>query len=474
MGIGEVENFQTLFKRLDSQTRLEFVAALYTARGWNTQLEGGSVVATQDGETRQITILQPPRFGTFALPDTDVIVVTEANDTIHTKAENAGIDYKTPSDLQRLLLYGINREAAVDIFEAHFDRPLSVINTDSGVDEKIGSLSRFVSSLDLSIRQVSLMVIVLALIAVLLSGVGLQPASEPVTVPPESNQTYTPGHVGAIGGEREYPPGLGPEGIENSGKLTVAHFQYLTNRSFAYRISATGPQHAPFLFGLTSWNATVKIENRTTYRFWRHSLAPYGFRVEQRSTINGDNVTVWEPIRNPSAYNDTEQESLTKEAYANRTVLVSRTQVRDRVEYRYISNSSGGPRTRGVADRSLSVRYYLESFLWTNKSSIRCIETTNTGSCLTYRVEATGEPMELRGDVGDYRAIAVVESTGFIRKLTVQYTIPQRDNPEKQVQVRFQLNYTSVGDETVLITPPEWLDTARNQTERTDTETPNE
>lgn len=474
MSFGDAELFRTLLKRLDTQARQEFIAALYAERGWNTRLEDGFVVATRDGQTRQIAIIQPTRFGTSALPDADVIVVTEAIDTIRTNAENADIDFETPRDLQNLLLYGLARENAADIFEAHFDRPLSVIESNSGADGKTPRLSTTLPSLDLTARQVGLLVGVLIVVAGLFIGAGLQPGSESPTVPPESNQTYTPGHVGAIGGEREYPPGLGPEGIENSGKLTVAHFQYLANRSAKYRISATGPQHALFMYGSTSWNATVQIENRTTYRFWRYSVAPYGFRAEQRSTTDGENVTVWEPIRNPSAYNDTESESLTKQVYANRTILVSRTQVGDRVGYRYISSASGGRRTIGAPDRALLVKFYLEWFLWTNESSIRCLETTNTDDCLTYRVKATGEPVELRGDVADYRAVALVESSGFVRELTVRYTIPQLENPEQREQVQFHLEYTAVGDDTLSVTAPEWVNTAKNQAEGADTETANE
>jgi len=284
------------------------------------------------------------------------------------------------------------------------------------------------------------------------------------------NQTHTSGDVGAIGGEREYPPGLGPEGIENSGKLTVAHFQYLKNQSYAYKITAKGPQHAPFMLGSSFRNATVQYEDNKRYRFWEHSIAPHGFRSEHRSTRTGENVTIWRPIRNPSAYNDTGQESLVRQAYLNQTTMASRTEVENTVEYRYVSNSSDGRGLTIVSGWAFGVRAYLERFLWTNESSIRCIETTKTDRCLLYRVKATGEPMDLRGNVADYRAVAVVESTGFVRELTVQYTIPVQESPEQREQVRFSLNYIDAGNETVSVTSPEWLETAKNRSEGTDTE----
>lgn len=470
----DAELFRTLFKNLDTDAQLEFVAALYAARGWETQLENGIVVATRDNQTRRIAVLQPPRFGTPELPDADVILVTEANGTVSTKAESEGLDYETPSDLQDLLLYGLTREDAGDIFEAHFDRPLSEIQSQPGADENITLFNGFSPPLDLTARQVGLVVGVLLVVAIFLMGVGFSPGSESPGSPPVSNQTYTPGQVGAIGGEREYPPGLGPEGIENSGKLTVAHFRYLDNQSYAYKITAEGPQYSPVMSGVSFWNATVQFENTKHYRYRTQSIAPYGFRSEQRSTRTGKNVTVWVPIQNPSAYNDTEQESLVKQAYLNRTTMASRTEVQNTVEYRYVSNSSDGRGLSIVATRALSVQFYLERFLWTNESSIRCMETTETDSCLLYRIKATGMPVEIRGDVADYRAVAVVESTGFVRELTVRYTIPPLGSPEQREQARFSLNYTSVDNETVSVTPPEWLDTAKNQSQGTDTKAPNE
>jgi hypothetical protein len=470
----EAELFRSRFENLDADEQLAFVAAVHEARGWDTELEDGVVVATRESDSRRIAVLQPPRFGTPELPDADTVLVTEANDTVTANAERAGLDYQTVGDLQDLLLYGLDRDTAEDVFQAHFGQPLAAIESDRGAEETTAQSTGFAPSFDLTVRQAGSVVGVLLVVAILLAGGGVFPWAQPPDSPPATNQTYTPGEAGAIGGERAYPPGLGPDGIENSGKLAVAHSRYLTNQSFTYDITAEGPQHVPVMLGLSFWNATVQFENSEHYRYRRHSIAPYGFSSEQRPTTTGQNVTVWVPIRNPSAYNDTEQESLIKEAYLNRTTMASRTEVQNEVQYRYASNASDNRTLPIVADRAFAVHFHLERYLWTNESSIRCTETTETDRCLLYRIEATGEPTELRGDVADYRAVAVVEPTGFVRELIVRYTIAQPENPEERGEVRFHLNYTSVGNQTVSVTPPEWLETAKNRSQEASTETPNE
>lgn len=466
------KTFATLFDGLDARDQRGFVADLYAARGWDIRLDEGSIAATQEGETRRIAVVQPGRFGTPPLPDVDMVVVARDKDAIRTEAEDAGVDYVTTDDLRNLLLYGLNRETAADLFEDHFDRPLSSVESTAGAAEDATSLTSLPSSLDWNTRRAGVVVVLLVITGGLV-GAGLLPNTEPENTSLESTLTYTPGGVGAIGGERTYPPGLGPDGVENSGTLTEAHFQYLDNKSYVYRIGASGPPHAQFMLGLGAWNATVRIANGSHYQYRKRVVAPYGFRVEQRALPQG-NVTDWDPKRAADADNESEPESLTKRVYADGTNKFWRFDGPEEVVYRRASVAQQGDRIFGIVDQVAWVDIYLQRFLWAENSTVRCLSKKETGDCDTYRVEVTGDPVELRGDVADYRAVAVVESSGFVRSLSVRYTIPRLDNPDERVQARFHLKYVEVGTESVSISPPEWLDTAKNRTEGTDTETPHE
>lgn len=428
MSPGRDESFPTLFERLDDEARREFVAGLYASRGWETRVEDGSIVATRDGQTRRIAVVQPRRFGTPSIPDVDTVVVSEPSEAVRTIAEGRGMDYVTPTDLRNRLLYGLDRAEAADLFQEHFDRPLSVIESTTETDGSATPLGPRPSVPSLMAQQTTVAVAVLLVAAVLFVGPGLVPDAESPSELPEPNSTYTPGSIGALGGEKTYPSGLGPDGVEDSRELTNAHFQHLSNQSHAYRIAMSGPQHAPFMLGLSSWNATVYFENDTRYSYRRSSVAPHGFHIEHRTFQDGENVTVWTPIRNLSADNQTNPEVLTKRVYANETAKFWRVDTPEGVHYRRLTAAEANTTRKRAefyfTDRVSSVHTLLRQLLDTDDSSIQCTESTETGDCRTYRVVATDDP-GVRGDAAEYRAVAVVESSGFVRSLTARYTLPK-------------------------------------------------
>ncbi|MEF8800043.1 MAG: hypothetical protein V5A38_00615 [Halolamina sp.] len=472
MGPVSGATFARLFDRLDTQAKREFVADLYAARGVDVKMDDGQLQVSQDGETRRIAILEPPRLRSVSLPDVDEVVVTRDHGGVRSTAEAAGVDYRTPADLCDLLLYGLDREQAAVLFTEYFDQPLSVVVLEDDAADSGLNLAALWPSFDWNARQAVLVAILLIGIAVWAVGVGLPPTLDSDAASPELNVTYTPGAAGAIGGNQEYPPGLGPDGIENAGELTVAHFEFLDGQSHAYRIAASGPQHAPFMLGLTQWNATVQIQNWVHYRYQKQEVAPYGFRVEQRE----DNLTVWDPKRQVDVGNNSSRAMLTKQVYANGSQKFWRFDGPEQLVYRRASVEQQGGRILGVSDQVGWVDLYLQRFLWTPNSSVSCASTSETQDCQTFRVEATGDPIELRTDVIDYRAVAFVDQRGFVRSLRVRYKIDPLEEGEP-VPVRFHLEYLDVGEGSGSVSPPEWLDTAKNRT--TDdaaeqTETPTE
>lgn len=279
----------------------------------------------------------------------------------------------------------------------------------------------------LTAQQASVVVTVLLVIIALVVGTGLVPDADPQSALPEPNRTYTPGSVGALGGEKTYPSGLGADGVEDARQLSYVHYRFLENNSRTYRIAASGPQHAAFMRGLSAWNTTVYVENDSRYSYRRHGVAPHGFRTRNRTLPDGETVTVWTPIRNPSSDNSSGQEELILQVYANETTKFWRVDAPFGVHYRRLTaaevNSTRERALFSFTDRVASVNLYIRQFLGTDTSRIHCTESTDTGDCRTYRVVATGNP-RIRGDVANYRATAVVESAGFVRSLSAGYTLP--------------------------------------------------
>jgi hypothetical protein len=451
-----VGEFANLYARLDSGDQQALVADLYEARGWEVTSGDEFLTLSRNGDTRRLAMVEPSRFGSVSLPEADTVVATRDDEGVRASAEQAGIEYLSPGDVRDLLLYGLDRETALDIFESYFDQPLLMEDSSPAVDDSRVSAGLF-SSLDRNAGRVSLVIVVLLVAGVWVAGAGILPEADREPTAPQPNVTYTPGEAGAIGGNQTYPPGLGPEGLVNTGELALAHQRHVENRTTAYRIEASGPQHAPFMFGRSFWQATVYQENKFNYRYRKRSVAPYGFRVEQRE----DNRTVWDPKRPIDPDNETSAEVLTKWVYASGEEKFWRFEDSERVRYQRAGVGQENGRFLGFTDPVGWVDEYIVRYLWTDSSTVTCLTETETGDCRAYRAEATGDPVELRPEVFDYRAVAVVERSGFVRSLTVRYNISRLGNEAGQARVRFHMEYI---DTEGITDTPSWLEDARNRT----------
>lgn len=460
--------FERRFAALDPSARLAFVADLYAARGWTVERSDGAVVASRNGDRRRIAVVEPSWRRTALPDDADTVVVTRDDAGAREAAVATGVDYRTPADLRDALRYGLDREPAESLAETHFGCSLAALATDPDGRWRYPSVptAPSLSALSMGWRRWTVVVAALLLVAAGIAGPALAPAfgesNEPPT--PAWNDSNTSGTVGAIGAQPAYPPGVSATGVNNSGVLALAHLDSLANRSYTYRLNASGPQHAPFMFGLSRWNATVTVRNRTSYCYHKTEVAPYGFRVETVESIDGSNETDWDPIRTGAPDAEPTAEVLTKRVYADGVTKYWRYEGPKGVRYRQASVEQGDGYVLGIRDQVAWIRIYLERFLWAEESSTRCVEQEALGECRVFRLEVTGEPVELRGDVGDYRAVALVEPSGFVRSLTVRYTIPALGDSTERLPVRFHLEYVNVTDESGPLPEPAWLENVENGT----------
>ena len=428
------EAFASEFRSLSGTDRTEFVAGLWAARGWETTVADGLVVAERDGGRRRIRAVDPGRFGTPDLEGVDTLVVDRDRDRVRRAASEAGVEYVPPADLRELLLYGIERPSAESLYTEWFGRPLVRTVEDTGRVQSLAAVGASLSSDGRSRRffvtALVLIVAVLVLAGPMLSG-GDSAAQPQVTV-----GNVTPGTADAGGLRADTPtgtaiptmaPGLSEAGVVDVAALTRAHVDGVSNRSRTVQWTLSAPPNESSGRSVTARNATAWIEDPTQYRFENVATVavPIG-SFDVRFDRYADGERVYE-----------------RATYLERTTY-SRAPVAEK------SASSIDATVHSVFDRY---------FAGAENTVVQCAIKYNT-DCPTYRVEVVGEaPDTLSANASEYEALAIVSDSGVVTTVRVQYTVPNGDGG--RAPVSFTLDYRF---EEVDVSPPDWLSQARNTT----------
>ncbi len=431
------ETFASELRSLPASDRTAFVAAIWRARGWETAVEDGVVDAERDGERRRIRVVDPGRFGTPELEGVDTLVAARDRDAVAAAAAEAGVAYVPPGELHDLLLYGIDREAAAELYAEWFDRPLERSVAADAAESTAAGLLEPVRAARPAIgenRRVVVALLLVVLVGAVAAGPPLTgdggPTPSPITA---ADVTAEDADGGAIDPESPTPtamPGLGP-GISRAGvvdpvALADAHVDGVRNRSRVVSWSLTSPADAT-TGADTFRNATVRIANTTHYE-------------QERLIVQG---------------NDSER--ITDDIYAGGTDVFRRIAFPDRTRYeRY--DLAEYPATGFDANVET---YLYRYFAGTEQAVVTCAIEYET-DCPTYRVEIDGHPPSvLQGEVGDYEALLIVSDRGVITTIRASYTLPDSDDDGERERVRFALDYRF---EPVDVTAPTWLPEARNAT----------
>jgi len=446
------ERFAALFRGLDSTERAVFVSRLWAARGWETTRDGELIVATCDGSANRIQVVDPGRFGTPSLDDTDVLVTARDRAAVRDAATAAGVTYLPPEEIREQLLYAIEREAATALFEETFGEPLTVPSTSgTPLAERVLEGGRMawaaVSGPSHGSRQLAAVLVVALLVGVAVAGPAFSPSRRADTTVPSA--TFTAGEAGALGGstptaatatpetEQGRPAGLGENGISDLSTLLDGHVEAVRRTPRPLRVRASGPATATLMDGKTEWNYTARIESPKQYRY--------------------DARFVFPPSRYPPA-NESSIDIVTVNVYADGATKYRRTEEPTGTTYReYLTDTTGD-----ASAFANEVRSYYELFLRGERSTVECAGRIEDGECFAYRIVITGAPDTL-SDAESYRATAVVTHDGVISSLRVSYTLPDRTGDGEREAVRFGVAYEQF-DETTIATP-DWLDEARNATD---------
>jgi hypothetical protein len=124
MGAIPPDEFATELRRFERDRLAGFVADLWAAGGWETAIDGESVIVEREGERQLLAVTARSgsvfdRWRSPEIPD-DADAVVRPDGTEGTDAEVPVIDAST---LRDRLLFGLDADAADRICEAHLDVP---------------------------------------------------------------------------------------------------------------------------------------------------------------------------------------------------------------------------------------------------------------------------------------------------------------------------------------------------------------
>lgn len=226
------QEFERALRGLDRETVVSLVAALWAARGWETTVEGATVVASRGtpAEERVLWVRHDaPRLqlrGGGAPPDGVDAVVTSAAGSrrARRRARECDADLVDATDLHEALLYGVGRERAERLCERHLGRPLSAPPEaqTGGLRERLAENPRWLASAALAL---------LAALAIVVAGGPVSPGQ------PAAETTTTTGERLEVAALETTATFLETRTTENDRdgavEIPAGHAAVLANASFA-------------------------------------------------------------------------------------------------------------------------------------------------------------------------------------------------------------------------------------------------
>lgn len=417
---------------LDPGEFAEFVAEIWTARDWSTVAAGSDVVATSPhGETRRIRLIHDEDIQQVAPDeesDVDVVVTNSDGSWARGIADRLDARYVGPETLREMLRYAVDPDEADRLISRYFDQSVDgwwrrrdgkfrdggVCETEEETDGDGGSVGNRPgrASIDTTdsdesnarplwrrslpderpgVALVLLFGLFVLVALVFVRGplgtvLGLSVADRP----PEDGM-----------GQAGYPPGIDPDGITNLTRLTRAHRDAVDDRSYTLVMSHDGSR------GVV---VTHLRWNRSRQRLRVDGPDRYVYRVNgtaRPKTIGGSRRRV----------------AFVERANGGRCLRHAtdaiETQTPKEVDCRAITGYAGDRHFAAITER------YLRRFLDTDRSRVEPFGDTGSH----YRILATGTPTRINRDAENYRAIAVVDGSGFVRRLRVTYTLSGTDGP---------------------------------------------
>jgi hypothetical protein len=118
------------YQSLSTAERQRFVVDLQEARGWETTLEKGVVVAKKNGSVRRIALDQRNQ-------DIPIDIVVATDDQVESIADELNADVLGPETLRDELFYDLDRHEGMELFREHFnDSNLEIVRSKKNENEQ--------------------------------------------------------------------------------------------------------------------------------------------------------------------------------------------------------------------------------------------------------------------------------------------------------------------------------------------------
>lgn len=455
MSLVPVRRVGRRFRGLETDRRLSFIAALWTARGFETTVEDGVVVASRDGKTVRIGPVDgsrlrrlfagaiPPIGAPPAEAGVDVLVDEAADRGRRSFSEFGNEDVRRvgPADLRELLAYGVDREIGERLAREYLDTPLVV------EDPRRSPIATRVNS---PFGAVAALLAIAVLATVLLGGVlGGVPAGVPLSAgdgpgdgagtPDRSTEessvfddetgNWSVDDAQGLEGESELPPGLSLSGVEDASRLAHAHRRSLPT-SRTVEIDFEGPPDAIGFQGIVA--TSLAWEAETSIRYHAESAVTFA----NRNRSSGEELR----SREVHVFADGDREYV-----GFRDDLSGDDRNGSFDEYRVFRlGSFFSPTDSPSATR-------IDRYLDSNETRLEVVtERTHP----RYVVVATEPPAGLPDTVESYRARAIVRPDGIVTRLEVTYERRDADRTTRYEQRVSKLERTTVVE-------PAWVEEAR-------------
>ncbi|MEF8784484.1 MAG: hypothetical protein V5A45_01030 [Haloarculaceae archaeon] len=407
---------ETHLRRLNPPELAAFVADLWDAQGFRTELDGLGVVAKRGEETLIIRVADAVSEPVSA----DLVVAIGGGFDGHTTTLDAG-------DLAERLWYAVDRPVARELCRRHLGEVPSELSTPLRLRVQRWWAGRSVPAL----AWILVVAVVIVFVVGLLASSGWLPntggtdsqvtASDPpaatATPAAETAWSHEPRLVDASTVDSaQLPPGVNSDGIDDIDALSSAHSRAIGNQSYTMSIDRYQPE---------IWaQEVIDIHRDIDVEV---SSGTYLLNAAERA--NGETIPMG------TLYYDGTNTYLAQEGFSGVSYRrVPPTELRQRYP----------PPPSELTERLVSTR------LSTPTTEVQGV--LREGGDRLYLLTGSGQPeWQDIGDVQRYNVSALVTEAGLVRDVSLSYTIRDGD---RLVDVRREVTYDEVGETTV--DPPGW------------------